>query len=169
MMERRDPVSTDLIKRIEEALARVDAASAALAVVEGVESPLLDRRAAHTELRQAFDAADALLREATSLAKRHSFGEWTQWRSRLSQLDDARQAHLFAERDDMGVLRLGSVRAIDTGMSGPAIGELQHGETMPPGSPATYGIDLDARLTAGPPVPAITATDPAAVESRAAA
>jgi hypothetical protein len=81
-----------------------------------------------------------------------SHREWSQWRRRLSRLDTARQAHLFAEADDLGVLGLGSVRAIDTGMSGPDIGELQHGRSAAPGSPATYGVDLDALLTAPAPV-----------------
>jgi hypothetical protein len=38
------------------------------------------------------------------------------------------------------------VRAIDTGMSGPAIGDLQHGECSPSGTPAAYGVDVEAIL-----------------------
>jgi hypothetical protein len=113
----------------------------------------VDRRAAHTPVRQAFDAADALLRDATRIAKQHSYRDWSTWRRRLSNLDTARQLHLFAERDDLGVLRVGSVRAVDTGMSGPAIGDLQHGKSRAPGTGPAYGLDLEALLTASPAHP----------------
>ena len=44
------------------------------------------------------------------------------------------------------MLRLGTVRAIDTGMSGPDYGDLLHGESCEPGTPARYGLDLEAVL-----------------------
>lgn len=164
---RQQPVvPTELVTQIDEALATVDTARAELDRATKSAAPLLIRRAAHTNLRRAFDAADALLRQATGIAKQHSYREWSQWRSRLSRLDTARQIHLFAEQDDMGVLRLGSVRAIDTGMSGPDIGELQHGKSRAPGTPAAYGLDIEALLTAPPALiaPATERDDTAAEE-----
>lgn len=147
MRFRKSPaVPAGLVARIEDALAVVDAAHAELdaALAGGVSRS--DRRAAHARLRHAYDAADALLREATRLAKEHSRREWCAWRARLSRLGTARQVHLFAERDDAGLLGNGSVRAVDTGMSGPDIGELQHGASKPPGTRATYGLDLEGVL-----------------------
>lgn len=44
---------------------------------------------------------------------------------------------------------LGTVRALDTGLSGPFIGELRHGATVEPGAPASYGLDLEAVLARG--------------------
>lgn len=44
------------------------------------------------------------------------------------------------------MLQLGTVRAIGTGMSGPAIDDLLHGESQEPGTPARYGLDLEAVL-----------------------
>ncbi|HEY0949940.1 hypothetical protein, partial [Nocardioides sp.] len=81
------------------------------------------------------------------LARLGSRREWAQWRHRLARLSTARQRHLLVERDDPGVLPLGTVRAIDTGMSGPAIGDLLHGESREPGAPARYGLDLEAVIT----------------------
>lgn len=148
----RPPViSTELTHQIEHALVTVDTARLELDRATGNGAPLLIRRAAHRNLRHAYDAADALLREATGIAKQRSYREWSLWRSRLSRLDTARQIHLFAELDEAGLLPIGSVRAIDTGMSGPDIGELQHGKSRAPGAPATYGLDIEALLTATPP------------------
>lgn len=126
----------------------VDAARADLTCVVADRAPLRDRREAHARLRHAFDDADALLRQATATAKPHSYREWSLWRHRLSSLDIARQVHLFAEQDDSGLLPIGSVRTIDTGMSGPDIGDLQHGQSRAPGTLPTYGLDLEALLTA---------------------
>ncbi|MGN6781137.1 MAG: hypothetical protein ACTHJH_06520 [Marmoricola sp.] len=137
--------------QIEDALARLEAARERLALTVDASppAPLLDRRAAYRAVRLAFDDADALLRAATGLARLHSSAEWSRWRSRLSALDARRQAHLFAEVDDVALLPVGAVRAVDTGMSGPDIGELQHGESCPPGTPATYGLDAEALLLQG--------------------
>ena len=77
-----------------------------------------------------------------------SYREWSLWRHRLSSLGIARQVHLFAEQDDSGLLPIGSVRTIDTGMSGPDIGDLQHGHSRAPGTLPTFGLDLEALLTA---------------------
>ena len=82
------------------------------------------------------------------VAKQRSRHDWAHWRKRLSDLDTRRQIHLIVELDAEGILRTNSVRAIDTGMSGPDIGEMQHGDSMPPGSPATYGVDVEAILQA---------------------
>ncbi|HET7388730.1 MAG TPA: hypothetical protein VFJ19_18920 [Nocardioidaceae bacterium] len=140
-------VPTLLVDQINAALAAVDAAQAELGDAVADKAPLLDRRTAHTRLRHAFDDADALLRQATGMAQQHSFRDWSRWRHRLSTLDAARQAHLFAEQDDMCVLSVGSVRAVDTGMSGPDIGDLQHGRSCAPGTAPGYGLDVEALLT----------------------
>jgi hypothetical protein len=151
---RQPPVPSELVTRIEAALAEVDAARAALEAC--VDANLVERRAAHARLRQSFTAADVLLRQATQQARGHSYREWSRWRSRLSRLDAAWQRHLFVESDDSGVLPVGSsVRAIDTGMSGPDIGDLQYGKSRPPGTPARYGIDADALLTRPPRGPVV--------------
>jgi hypothetical protein len=73
------------------------------------------------------------LREATVVAKTRSRHDWAHWRKRLSDLDTQRQIHLIAEMDAEGILRTNSIRAIDTGMSGPHIGEMQHGDSKRPG------------------------------------
>lgn len=149
MRRKREPaVPARLATDIEGALARVDDRRTRLDGVSGTGAPLAQRRRAHAELRRAFLEADALLRTATRRAKAHSHREWSAWRHRLSRLDLARQQHLFEESDDLGVLPAGSVRAVDTGMSGPAIGDLMHGRGKPYGAPATYGIDLEAALGA---------------------
>jgi hypothetical protein len=110
-------------------------------------APLLARREAHASLRHAFDDADALLRQATTLARQRSYGDWSEWRHRLSSLATARQIHLFAEQDDPGLLPIGTIRALDTGMSGPDIGDMQHGRSRAPGALPTYGLDIEALLT----------------------
>lgn len=146
--KRATAVPPGLAAQIDEALARVAAArkQLALTVLASPPAPLVDRRAAYRAVRLAFDEADALLRSATGLARVHSYAEWSRWRSRLSALGAQRQVHLFAEVDDVALLPVGAVRAVDTGMSGPDIGELQHGDSCPPGTPATYGLDAEALL-----------------------
>lgn len=147
MRRRRPPiVPADLQRQVTDALAALARAEVELAGVPA-DAPLLARRAAHAALTRAFDAADSALRRATAIAQQHSRHEWAIWRHRLTRLDTARQIHLFAERDDPGVLQVGTVRAIDTGMSGPAIGDLLHGASQEPGAPARYGLDLEAVLT----------------------
>lgn len=143
---RRPSVRRELIDQIDASLVRVSAASADVERVMSQDVPLPIRRAAHAELRHAFECADALLRRATSIAKERSYGEWSLWRDRLSRLDTARQMHLFIEQDDSGVIPMGNIQAIDTGMTAPDNGELQHGASRPTGSPATYGLDVDAVL-----------------------
>lgn len=141
--EKRGPgVAPDLVQRIEVALSDVSSARLALEAAIDGHAPLDVRRAASAELRYSFDAADACLRKATMVAKERSRHDWTYWRKRLSDLDTRRQIHLIAEMDAEPILRPNSVRAVDTGMSGPAIGDMQHGDSMPPGSPATYGLDV---------------------------
>lgn len=147
MRRRRRPVvPQQLFDQISEALAALDVARADLAGVLADRAPLRERRHAHARVTHAFDDADALLRQATTLAKERSYRDWSVWRHRLSSLDHARQAHLFAESDDSGLRPIGNIRAIDTGMSGPDIGELQHGQSRPPGTPPRYGVDFEALL-----------------------
>lgn len=149
MRRRRAPaVSDELTARIETALGEVDRCRERLAEAVTARQPREMRRAARAELRAAFDVADQELRRATAMAKAHSYLEWSRWRTRLTRLDTARQLALFAEVDDIGLLGLGTVRAVDTGMSGPAIGDLQHGASRPAGAPRRYGLDLDAVLAA---------------------
>lgn len=146
-------VPSELQHQITEALAAVARAETRLARVP-LGAPLAARRTAHAALTRAFDAADAVLRQATTIAKQHSRREWALWRHRLSRLDVARQIHLLSESDDPSVLQLGTVRAIDTGMSGPDYGDLLHGESAAPGTPARYGLDLEAVLNGTDGVPA---------------
>lgn len=157
---RQPVVSKLLVDQIDEALTAVDDARAELAFVVAERAPLRDRRDAHARVRRAFDEADALLRQATATARQHSYREWSLWRHRLSCLDTAHQIHLFAEQDEPGLLPIGSVRAIDTGMSGPDIGDLQHGQSRAPGTLPTYGLDLEALLTAPAGVGSTTADPP---------
>lgn len=146
-ISRRQPVVPEaLLGQIDTALAAVDDARAELARVITSRAPLQARREAHANLRHAFDDADALLRQATTLARQRSYGDWSQWRHRLSRLDAARQVHLLAEQDDPGVLPLGCTRALDTGMSGPDIGDMQHGQSRAPGALPTYGLDIEGLL-----------------------
>jgi hypothetical protein len=141
-------VAPELMQRIDMALDKVDSARSALDATIASRAPLNSRRAASTELRRSFYAADACLREATVVAEARSRRDWAPWRKRLSDLDTQMQIHLIAEMDAEGILRTNSVRAIDTGMSGPDIGEMQHGDSQPPGSPGTYGVDVEAILQA---------------------
>ena len=138
-------VAPELVQRIDVALNKVDSARTALDATTASRAPLNLRRAASTELRRSFDAADARLREATIIAKARSRHDWAHWRKRLSDLDTRRQIHLIAELDAGNILRTNSIRAIDTGMSGPDIGEMQHGDSKPPGSPATYAMAWTSR------------------------
>jgi hypothetical protein len=149
MFSRREPVVPKvLIGQIDAALAAVDDARAELTRVVASRAPLQARRQAHATLRQAFDDADALLRQATILARQRSYRDWSTWHHRLSSLDTARQIHLLAEQDDPALLPIGSTQALDTGMSGPDFGDMQHGQSRAPGALPTYGLDLEALLTA---------------------
>lgn len=146
---RRGPQVTDeLAQLVEESLYAVDAAERVVAEAHRERARLDVRRAAHAKLRAAFDAADAALREATAVAKQHSHRSWTEWRKRLSDLDVRKQINLLTEQDLPGILPDNSIRVVDTGMSGPDIGDLQHGESVPPGSPAAYGVDFESILRA---------------------
>ncbi|HET7735442.1 MAG TPA: hypothetical protein VFK52_05680 [Nocardioidaceae bacterium] len=142
----------ELDEELKPFLAEIAAARAALVVLTGDDVTLDERRAAHRRLRLAYLAADAALRQATREARTRSRYEWMRMRARLSALDTARQQHLMAERDELPALALGSVRAVDTGMSGPAIGFHLHGRSRAPGTPARYGVDVEAvlRTSEGP-------------------
>ncbi|MDN5855862.1 MAG: hypothetical protein L0K86_24090 [Actinomycetia bacterium] len=141
---KRPAISAQLTDRIDDAVASVVARRTELDRTPHDMKHLPDRRAAHADLERAFDLADALLREATAIAKQRSYREWSQWRSLLSRLDRERQIHLFAQQDESGILPLGSIRAIDIAMSAPDVGDLMHGQSKPPGSTATYGLDMSA-------------------------
>jgi hypothetical protein len=158
MRSRTPAVPLDLQQQITEALAGVARAETRLAGVPA-GAPLPVRRAAHAALTRAYDAADGVLRQATTIAKQHSRREWALWRHRLSGLGTARQIHLIAECDDPSVLQLGTVRAIDTGMSGPDYGDLLHGESREPGALAEYGLDLEALLIGDEPAAAAPEQD----------
>ncbi len=154
---RHPPVPKELIKEIDTALSWLDRAQARLKRLTAHPASIPERRQAHAEVGLAFQAADRALRRATALVsqptstdQQHSYLEWSHWRKRLSRLDLERQAHMLAEQDDMGVLFPSSVRTVDNGMSGPDIGDLQHGESLPPGTPARYGLDMDAVLASVP-------------------
>ena len=170
-MSRRAPtaVSPMVLKRIDRSLAELDGGRARLAEVVAEDAPYLERRAAYAAVSAAFAEADRLLREVTLASRSGPYHEWRQWRHRLSQLDLAMQIHLFAENDAQ-VLGLGSVRAVDTGMLGPANGDLLHGEAREPGAPARYGLDLDAALASPTAVTVTTveAEEAAPVTSAAA-
>jgi hypothetical protein len=127
-------------------LAEIAAARAALQARTGDDVTLDERRRAHRRLRLAYLDADAVLRTATRAAKTRSRHEWMLLRTRLSALDTARQLQLMAERDETSVPVIGSVRAVDYGMSGPAIGDHLHGRSKDPGTPARYGVDVEAAL-----------------------
>lgn len=153
MRRRPKPVvPSRLVRQIDEALADLDAARGHLAAVIAGDVPLPELRAAHAAVLRAYERAEAPLRRAAALAKPHSYREWSRWRHRVSDLSTQRVAHMFAEQDIVGLLPLGSVRAVDTGMTGPAIGDLLHGRSREPGAPATYGLDLEALLTGAPDV-----------------
>lgn len=142
----RPAVPEPLVTQVEEALQRAEEARLRMVAAVRSDAGMLVRRQAHADLRAAHLDADRLLRHATELAKAHSHREWSHWRHRLSDLSTARMQHLFLESDDSGVLPSNSIRAVDTGMSGPAIGEFQHGDCSMPGKPATYGLDLEQTL-----------------------
>lgn len=157
---RKSAVPQQLAAQVAAALAVVEEARHACAASIAGGAPLAQRRRDHEALSAALLEADALLRRATGLAKGHSYAEWSHWRHRLSTVDTLRQQQLFCAADDPGVPRIGSVRAVDTGMSGPAIGDLLHGEAKEPGAAAGYGVDYEAALAAarrplvvGPGVP----------------
>jgi hypothetical protein len=138
----RPAVPVPLQDQIEVALERVRQARAELTVAAGVPA----RRQAHARLGSTLLEADQLLREAVRLAKCRSRAEWRPWRHRLAVLDTERQHHLFEELDEFAILPIGSIRAIDTGMSGPAIGDHLHGRSSLPGTPPRYGVDHEAVL-----------------------
>jgi hypothetical protein len=144
------PVPDHLVRRVDDAIADLDIARADLARARAAGVPLPELRRAHADVLHAYEAAEALLRRAAALAKPHSYREWSRWRHRVCSLSTQRVAHLFAEQDLSGLRPIGSVRAIDTGMTGPAIGDLIHGRSREPGAPATYGLDLEALLTGEP-------------------
>ena len=150
MSRQPSPVPQALVSRIDNALGDLAAARAELDTALAGGPSLQARRAAHAQVTAAFEAADQLLRQATRLARDHShqrgfYRTWSHWRHQLSRLDTAKQVHLFAEADDLAI-PLGTVRAVDTGMAGPAIGDLIHGESRRPGSRARYGLDVEATL-----------------------
>jgi hypothetical protein len=160
----------DLTVEVEALLAGVEEHRAALAAAEARGAGLEERRVLRAGLRVAYEEADRLLREATRRASRAprgrgSYLRWSRWRHRLSTLDLAMQKQLFAEADDSGCLGLGSVRAVDTGMSGPDVGDLLHGQSMPTGAPARYGLDPDAVIAGRPQAPRTRAEQPVAPAS----
>jgi hypothetical protein len=145
--EKQGPrVALELVQRIEVALSNVDTAQLAHDETMTPRARLSLRRTTSADLRHRLDVADACLREATVVAKQRSRRDWAYCRKRLSDLDTRRQLHLVAELDEPGILRTNSVQALDTGMSGPDIGDIQHGHSKPPGSPATYGLDYESIL-----------------------
>jgi hypothetical protein len=135
---------------LDPLLLEIAEAEAALDALTHVEASLDERRDAHRLVRLAYTAADRVLRAASREAKAVDRAEWSRLRTRHSALTTARQLHLMRERDDDPVPAVGSVQAVDTGMSGPAIGDLLHGRSKEPGSPARYGLDLEAVLRARP-------------------
>jgi hypothetical protein len=144
---RRGLVPRTLQAAILEALEEVEERTSATAEAIAGSAPLEQRRALRVGLGEAFERADRLLREAVGLTRGRSHREWSRWRRRLAGLSTAKQKALFGERDDLVCLRMGAVLAVDTGMSGPAIGELQHGASKPPGAVARYGVDVDGLFT----------------------
>jgi hypothetical protein len=137
---------------VETAMAELDAAKEELARLRAAGAPLPERRAGWQRLDRAFAAADRPLRSLAAAAKGARYGKgsylrWADRRHRLSQLNLDRQRHLFAHSDDLAALEPGTVRALDTGMSGPSLGELQHGESVPPGTAPTYGLDLPVAMS----------------------
>ncbi len=173
MLGRRKPaIPKDLTTEVEAALDRVAQRRSELDLILSQRASIPERRRAHVELGLAFQAADRVLRRAESIAKQptsvglqRSYLQWSQWRRRLSRVDLERQAHMFAEADDTGALFPNSVRTIDNGMSGPDIGDLQHGESRPPGTPARYGLDMRSVLAAVPQTALVAGTSRRALES----
>ena len=143
----RTAVPDELVAEVRQALADVDTAREQAARAAGSSGVALAwRREAEAAVERAYQRADVLLREATRRARLHSYFAWSQWRSELSWFDQQRQARQLAVADRPAMLRLGSVRAIDTGMGKPHIGEMAHGESKPAGTPPRYGIDLEQVL-----------------------
>ncbi len=155
-MKRRRPRITVPAELVREADRAATAAAVACTTLDAVlrdHAPLAVRRAARADVAAAFAEADRLLRAAAELTRPGPYHEWRQWRHRLSQLDLAKQRYLFAQSDDLACLEMGTVRAVDTGMSGPSIGELQHGASRPAGAAADYGLDMAAVMAT--PAPAV--------------
>ena len=147
----------ELEEELRPLLAEVAAARSALLTHTGDDVTVDERRAMHRRLREAYLAADAVLRAATAEAKSRSRHQWMHVRSRLSALDTARQQHLMAERDELPALPVGSVRAVDTGMLAPAYGSHLHGRSSEPGTPAGYGLDVEAALRMREGAPSLAA------------
>lgn len=156
------PVPPDLVADIERSLAELDRARADLEGALRACASLRERRAVRAAVSAAFADADRLLRRATAIARPGPYSEWRVWRHRLSQLDLAKQRHLFGESDDVACLDMGSVRVVDTGMEKPNIGELVYGHSRPPGAPAHYGLDMAAVLSTSQPQQPIDAAQKAA-------
>lgn len=155
---RRPAVPQELVARAREALSQVERARIHAEQAAGSSGVALAwRREADASLDRAFQQADAVLREATRTARRHSYRAWMRWRSQLSWLDQQRQQHLFAVADRPALLQLGSIRAIDSGMTKPLIGEMAHGASKPAGAPARYGIDLEEVLRRTDALPTVVA------------
>lgn len=138
-----------LDQRLAPLLAEVDAAREALSAHTGDDVSVDERRAAHRRLRLAYDAADAVLREATAQAKGRSRHEWMAVRGRLSALDTARQHHLMAERDELPTFPPRSGPAMSTGLSGPTTGLHLRGRSHLPGSPGPSRRIVDSGVEAG--------------------
>lgn len=151
--QRPDPVPSELASRIDDALRAVESAHEHARMAAGRGVALAWRREADAELDRAYLEADRLLREATRMAREHSYHAWMDWRTKLSWLDQRHQEQLFAVADRPARLQLGSVRAVDSGMTKPLIGEMAHGASKPAGAPARYGLDVEAVLRATDALP----------------
>ena len=171
-MFRRRTEQDPLERAAQTALAELDAAKEELVRLRAADAPLAERRAGWQRLDRAFAAADQPLRTLAAAAKGAPYGKgsylrWAHLRHQLSQLNLDRQRHLFAHSDDLAVLEPGTVRARDGGMSGPSIGEFQHGESMPSGTVPAYGLDLAVAMSTAEqdrpgPVPGYRLMTPAA-------
>lgn len=140
-------VPETLVTQVETARAGLEAARAELAAVLDAGAPVPDRRAAYRRVTRAYEALEAPLRQAARATKGAPYGNgwyrgWRRWRHELSTVSAARVRHLFAISNDEAVLAPGSVRALDTGMSGPSVGDMLHGASVAPGTPAGYGVDI---------------------------
>lgn len=143
------PPGPVLLRRVEDARAELRAAQAELASVLAGPATPETRRAAYRRVSRAFEALEAPLREAARATKGAPYGKgwyrpWSHWRHLLSATSAARVRHMFAMSNDATVLGLGSVRALDSGMLGPSVGDMLHGRSVLPGAPARYGLDMAA-------------------------
>lgn len=142
---RTEPVPTQLVDQVRATLTALESAQDDLALTLAAHPDRSTRRRAYAQVSDAFAAADDALRQATTLAKAGSYLTWQAWRAELAELTRRKVTHYHAERDAM-VRGNGSVQALDTGMTGPANGDLLHGESSMPGAAPAYGLDLDAVL-----------------------